>query len=185
MSAVRSRCAAKRCACRDLLCCAYGKEASACAALLAPKCSARLRPDASSQHSKPKQRAHASASPLALPHHHPAQLFHDRRRFKVNLASLCAHSQEVITDAELLHLGLPGLRAARLAAAPPPFDPGSGDSGSEEWEEWEEDEEEELGPWPPGQPSPWSPDNRMEVHLVRRLGWGGRWRAGWAVDATR
>lgn len=56
-------------------------------------------------------------------------MFHDRRRFKVNLASLCGHSQEVITGAELLHLAQPGVQAARLDAQPPPVVPWGGGFG--------------------------------------------------------
>lgn len=43
------------------------------------------------------------------------------------------------------------------------------DSEEEEggWQDEGEEEEEEEGPWPPGQASPWAPDQEMEVHLVR------------------
>lgn len=116
----------------------------------------------------------ADSTGSAQPASTPKQMFHDRRRFKVNLASLCGHSQEVITGAELLHLAQPGVQAARLDAQPPPVVPWGGggseyDSEEEEggWQDEGEEEEEEEGPWPPGQASPWAPDQEMEVHLVR------------------
>lgn len=84
------------------------------------------------------------------------QLFHQRCWARVHLASLCAHSQEVATDAELLHLGLPGLAPARLAALPP------ADSlfGMDE----EEGEAESLYGL---EICSWLPDSEMQVHLVR------------------
>lgn len=94
------------------------------------------------------------------------QVFHYRSRFKVNLGSLCSHSQEVVTDAQLLHLGLPCLEAASLAAVLQPSASGSEDGQTDWWEE-EEDDEDEQGLWPPVPAFAWAPDRGMAVHLVR------------------
>lgn len=94
------------------------------------------------------------------------QVFHYRSRFKVNLGSLCSHSQEVVTDAQLLHLGLPGLEAASLAAVLQPSVSGS-EEGETDWWEEEEDDEDEQGLYPPVPAFTWAPDRGMAVHLVR------------------